>query len=125
MTTDRIKNNNKFIDNIITQEEWEKEYNKNINNIFIKYGDKLLNYTLINKNEIDYLKTGGYIKYINNLEDLIFGGILININSNFITTKKDDEFIKINKNNMIFYRNHRTLNDKTREIFITSMDKYK
>ena len=33
--------------------------------------------------------------------------------------------MKINKfKNIIFYRKHRTLEDKTREIFITSLDKY-
>jgi hypothetical protein len=124
MTTDRIKNINKFIDDIITQEEWENNKNIRINDLFIKYNKELQNYNYVLLEEINNLKIGGYIKYINEYDELYWGGALVNIDSNFIYMKKDD-IIKINKfKNLIFYRNHRTKTDKTREIFITSLDKY-
>ena len=125
MTTDRIKNINEFIDNIITQDEWEDEFNKRFELINNKYSIELENYEYINKNKIDKLKIGGYIKYINSNDELLFGGALVKISSDYIYMKKDNIIIKINKfKNIIFYRNHRTSTDKIRDIFITSMDKY-
>ena len=125
MTTDRIKNINEFIDNIITQDEWEDEFNKRFELINNKYSIELENYEYINKNKINKLKIGGYIKYINSKDELLFGGALVKISSDYIYMKKDNIIIKINKfKNIIFYRNHRTSTDKIRDIFITSMDKY-
>ena len=125
MTTDRIKNINKLIDEIITQEEWEFNKNKRINDLFIKYNKELENYNYVLPEEINNLPIGGYIKYINDYDELYWGGALVSINSDYISMKKDDSIIKINKfKNFIFYRNHRTKTDKTREIFITSLDKY-
>lgn len=124
MTTDRIKEINKFIDNIITQEEWEYNYNKRINDLILQYSKELENYNYIMKEEIDDLKIGGYIKYIDINNNLIWGGPLIKIDEQFIYMKNNN-IIKINKfKNIIFYRNHRTQNDKYRELFISSMDKY-
>ncbi len=125
MTTDRIKDINKFIDNILTQDEWEYNYNKKINKLILKYSNQLDNYNCILKEEIDDLKIGGYIKYIDTNDNLIWGGLLVKIDATFIYMKKDYNIIKINKyKNVIFYRNHRTQNDKYREIFTTSMEKY-
>ena len=125
MTTDRIKNINKFIDEIITQEEWEDAKNKRINNLFIKYNKQLENYNYVLPDEINNLTIGGYIKYINEYDELYWGGALMNINNDFIYMKNENSIIKINKfKNLIFYRKHRTKTDKTREIFITSLDKY-
>ncbi len=125
MTTDRIKDINKFIDNIITQDEWEDNFNKRFELICNKYKIELENYDYISKNNIDKLKIGGYIKYINTLDELYFGGALVKITSEYIYMKKDNIIIKINKfKNIIFYRNHRTSIDKLRDIFMTGMEKY-
>jgi hypothetical protein len=125
MTTDRIKDINKFIDSIITQEEWEYNYNKRIDNLILKYSNQLESYNYIIKDEIDDLKIGGYIKYVDINDNLIWGGLLAKIDDKFIYIKKDNDIIKINKyKNIIFYRNHRTQNDKYREIFTTSLEKY-
>jgi hypothetical protein len=125
MTTDRIKNINSFIDSIMTQDEWEENTNIRINYLIEKYNNQLEKYNYIMKDEIDNLKLGGYIKYININDDLIWGGALFKIDKNNIYMKKDNEIIKINKfKNIIFYKNHITSNDKTREIFLTSLDKY-
>ena len=125
MTTDRIKDINKFIDDIITQDEWEYNYNKRIDELMIKYSKQLEKYTYINNDEIDSLIIGGYIKYIDLYNNLFWGGLLAKIDKNFIYMKKDNKYIKIKKfKNIIFYRKHRTENDKTREIFVTGLDKY-
>jgi hypothetical protein len=126
MTTDRIKNINNFIDSIISQEEWENEYNNRINFLINKYVKQLEKFNYIIKDEIDSLKKGGYVKYINEADDLIWAGVLYKIDSNYIYTIKDNEIIKINKfKNIIFYKKHITQEDKRRDIFITSLDIYK
>ncbi len=125
MTTDRIKNINSFIDSIMTQDEWNDNINIRINYLIEKYNNQLEKYNYIMKDEIDNLKLGGYIKYININDELIWGGALFKIDRNNIYMKKDNEIIKINKfKNIVFYKNHITSNDKTREIFLTSLDKY-
>ena len=125
MTTDRIKDINRFIDDIITQDEWEYNYNKRIDELMIKYSKQLEKYTYINNDEIDSLIIGGYIKYIDLYNNLFWGGLLAKIDKNFIYMKKDNKYIKIKKfKNIIFYRKHRTENDKTREIFVTGLEIY-
>ncbi len=125
MTTDRIKNINNFIDSIISQKEWEDEYNKRIDFLINKYIKQLNKFNYIIKDEIDSLKVGGYIKYINDMDELIWAGALYKIDHNFIYTIKSNEIIKIHKsNNIIFYKNHITQQDKRRDIFLTSLDKF-
>ena len=125
MTTDRIKDINKFIDNILSQDEWEYNYNKRLDDLITKYSSQLEKYNYIIKDEIDSLIIGGYIKYIDINNNLNWGGVLAKIDSNYIYLKKYNEYIKINKfKNIIFYRNHRTKNDKYREIFVTGLDMY-
>jgi hypothetical protein len=125
MTTDRIKDINKFIDDIMTQDEYEYNYNKRLDDLIVKYSSQLEKYNYIIKDEINSLIIGGYIKYIDINNNLHWGGVLAKIDSNYIYLKKDNEYIKINKfKNIIFYRSHRTTNDKYRELFVTGLDKY-
>jgi hypothetical protein len=125
MNTDRIKNINNFVDNIINQDEWEINYNKRFDKLIIKYNNELEYYNYIKKDQINKLVIGGYIKYINMDDILLYGGALMKIDSDYLYMKKDEIIMKINKyKNIIFYRKHRTQEDKTREIFITSLDKY-
>lgn len=125
MTTDRIKYISNFVDSIISQEEWEYNYNKNIDDLITKYSKQLENYNYTITNEIDSLIIGGYIKYIDVNNNLNWGGALVKIDSSYIYLKKDGDINKINKfKNIIFYRNHRTRNDKFKELFLTALDKY-
>ncbi len=125
MTSDRIKDINKFIDEIMTQDEWEYNFNKRIDYLIKKYSIHLEKYNHVIKDEINNMIIGGYIKYIDNNDNLYWGGALAKIDDNFIYMKKENELIKINKfKNIIFYRNHRTRDDKFREIFVTGLDKY-
>jgi hypothetical protein len=125
MTTDRIKYINQFIDNIISQEEWDNECNKRINFLINKYSSQLEKFNYIIKDEIDNLKPGGYVKFIDIKDDLNWAGALYKMDDNNIYTIKENQIIKINKfKNIIFYKNHITPEDKRRDIFITSLDKY-
>jgi hypothetical protein len=125
MNTNRIKNINDFVDNIINQDDWETNYNKRFDELIIKYNNELEYYNYIKKDQINKLVIGGYIKYINIDDMLLYGGALMKIDSDYLYMKKDEIIMKINKfKNIIFYRKHRTQEDKTREIFITSLDKY-
>jgi hypothetical protein len=125
MNTNRIKNINDFVDNIINQDEWETNYNKRFDELINKYSNELEYYNYIKKDQINKLVIGGYIKYINMDDILLYGGALMKIDSDYLYMKKDEIIMKINKyKNIIFYRKHRTQEDKTREIFITSLDKY-
>ena len=125
MTTDRIKNINNFVDSIISQEEWDNEYNKRIDFLINKYIKQLSKFNYIIKDEIDCLKVGGYIKYINEIDELIWAGVLYKIDNNYIYTIKNNQIIKFNKfKNIIFYKNHITQQDKRRDIFLTSLDKF-
>ena len=125
MNTNRIKNINDFVDNIINQDEWEINYNKRFDELINKYSNELEYYNYIKKDQINKLVIGGYIKYITIDDILLYGGALMKIDSDYLYMKKDEMIMKINKfKNIIFYRKHRTREDKTREIFITSLDKY-
>lgn len=127
--TDRIDNINKFIDNIITQNEWKKNKINEFTILKEKYKTELDKYSIIEKKDINKLKIGGYVRYINLNNELKWGGILIKKikenNFNFLILKTNINIIKICfEKNIIFYQNHRTSADKMREIFISYLDKY-
>jgi hypothetical protein len=125
MTTDRIKDINRFIDEILPQKEWDDENRKRLDFLTNKYINQLDRYEYIIKDDIDKLKPGGYVKYININDELIWAGVLYKNDTNNIYTINDDNIIKINKyKNLIFYKNHITSIDKRRDIFLTSLDKY-
>lgn len=127
--TDRIDNINKFIDNIITQNEWKKNKINELTILKEKYKTELDKYSIIEKKDINKMKIGGYVRYINLDNELKWGGILIKKikenNFNFLILKTNINIIKICfEKNIIFYQNHRTSADKMREIFISYLDKY-
>ena len=115
----KLKRIDKLVENknLITDE--------NINILFRKYSKQLNDYYYID-NDVDKLKKGGYIKYINLNNDLNYGGILINIdNLNNLSKMKlilknnyTNKIYKINfLNNYIFYKSHKTQNDNFRKLF--------
>ena len=95
-----------------------------VNDIFLKYKDQLHEYEYIE--DIEDLKLGGYVRYISMDDDFRFGGILIAIynKKNLFETK----LLLKNKNNnlwnikftnyYIFYKKHKTKNDKFRNLFL-------
>jgi hypothetical protein len=134
MLTDREKAISKFVDSIIIQEEWDKNKKKHINYLKKKFNNELDKYTFINSiNELKKLKLGGYIRYINMNDEFKCGGILCKINydhtsmnhiiviSNINNGNKTYYNVSFEKN-YVFYRNHITKEDKTRELFISHLD---
>lgn len=100
-----------------------------INHIFYlktKYEDELKDYEFVDGNNIEKLKCGGYIRYVNLNDELKWGGVLVKlINNKKIESTK---LLLKNKSNKlwsiffyryyIFYKKNRTRNDKFRELFI-------
>ena len=133
MLTDREKEIHKFIDTIISEKEWNVNKNKKIKDITNKYSKELDKYKYIKSiKELNKLKLGGYIKYVNMEDELRCGGALCNIKndneihiitiSNIYNGEKCYYNICFEKN-MIFYKNHITQEDKTRELFVSYLDK--
>lgn len=120
-----------FLDNIKTQEDWETDKQKYIDNITLQYSNYLEDYKIVkDKNEYNMLKLGGYIRYIDSMDKLKWGGILIKK----IKTNDIDYMILGNTNmkritvsfyrNTIYYKMHATASDKTKKLFISYLDKY-
>lgn len=122
----RKSQNRKLIDSLINQEESEKEKEDLIDEILQKYADELKEYTFVDYDDfLLNVRLGGYIRYVNLKNELRWGGILIKI-ENFDTreplltlmnTNKRVWTIKFSKH-YIFYRPHRTYNDRLREVFM-------
>jgi hypothetical protein len=124
LNTSREKSNNNFIDSIFD------DYYTNKKKIIKIYSSELEHYTLIdNVKELYKLPLGGYIRYINSDNEIRWGGALIkitlekkdNITYNYIhilDSHKNITKVCFEKN-IMFYRNHRTSNDKLKDIFIS------
>lgn len=107
--------------------------------IFEKYRQKLKDYQYIDSTKAHLLKKGGYVYYIDQNHNLKFGGILLNfiyegryvpeVNPNCQLMK-----LKLVLRNEIgvyqlgfmkyylFFRKHRSSNDKLRELFLSTID---
>jgi len=98
------------------EEKWRSKYTEELKEyIFIPTQDDLKK----------YVKKGGYIRYVNLKGELKWGGIFVNLVQGKRTIKINLQnktykrwLISWNKN-YIFYRPHRTSNDKLRELFVS------
>ena len=98
------------------EEKWRTKYTEELKEyIFIPTQDDLKK----------YVKKGGYIRYVNLKGELKWGGIFVNLVQGKRTIKINLQnktykrwLISWNKN-YIFYRPHRTSNDKLRELFVS------
>ena len=98
------------------EEKWRSKYTEELKEyIFIPTQDDLKK----------YVKKGGYIRYVNLKGELKWGGIFVNLVQGKRTIKLNLQnktykrwLISWNKN-YIFYRPHRTSNDKLRELFVS------
>ena len=124
--TEMDYNNNDKNKKIIDYTEENNINNEiSINNLYEKYKEQLKDYFYIN-DEIDNLKLGGYVRYVNLNEELRFGGILIAIidksdlfKMKLVLKNTTNNIWKISYiNNYIFYKNHKTKNDKFRNLFL-------
>ena len=133
MRTDREIFIHRFIDNIMTQEEYEYNKQHEINKYIKTYSKELDKYDYIETiDDYNKIKLGGYIRYINFNGELKWGGFLIkkdiNISNNFnimTIANSHKQYIKVSfQNNHIFYKPHTTSTDKLKDIFISYLDKY-
>ena len=135
------KENDNIYDDIFISTEVNSIKQKKINKISNYINDIESNYLTISKlknkfknfleeyelvTDINDLKCGGYVRYITLNENLKFGGILLKISKNedlmenkLLLKNMNNKIWNINFNNYyIFYKKHKTKNDKFRNIFI-------
>ena len=103
---------------------------KNNNNYILslqeKYEIELKDYIYIHPSNVNIIKKGGYIRYINIDEEIKWGGAVINIiNINNLSKliiqlkNTNDKFWKIKFNKYyVFYKNHVTYRDTFKNLFI-------
>lgn len=97
---------------------------EHVNYLYKKYNDLLKEYEFID--DIKNLNCGGYIRYINLNDELRFGGILLKVIENddimenklFVKNTMGNTWYINFKNNYIFFKKHKTKNDKFRNLFI-------
>lgn len=120
MTANQTDNNN-YVDSVI--EPKNKSYIETLKN---KYDIELNDYFYIDESNINEMKIGGYVRYIDMNEELKWGGILINIKKKKLTKMKlvlknsTNNYWNIKyKNFYIFYKNNVSRYDKFRDLFIS------
>lgn len=128
----REKSIEKFLDSIVTQDEWEKKMQKKINYFYDKYTSELEDYIYIeNLDQYNDINVGGYIRYFNLNDELRWGGFLAkkyNFNDMNMMVLLNSAFKKNTisfEKNYIFYKKHTTQADKTRKLFLSYLEKYK
>ena len=123
--TKQEQKKNNFNTIIMNYSETQEEDNDNIiNEIFNMYSSLLNKYEYID--DLNNLKLGGYIRYINLNKEFRFGGILLKIknkddilNTKLLLKNTTNNLWEISFiNNFIFYKKHKTKNDKFRNLFL-------
>ena len=113
-----------------TQKEWDADKRKYIESIELKYKGELEDYIPIyDKKSYNFIKIGGYVRYVNSMDEIKWGGILLkkfkeNDIDYMILSNSNNKFIKVSfYRNTIFYKKHTTASDKNRKLFISYLDK--
>jgi hypothetical protein len=129
--SERENNIDKFIDSIMTQNEWEKNIKKKINYFTEKYKNELEDYIYIKNIEMyNKIPLGSYIRYFNFNNELKWGGILLKKykSNDFNIMLVINSSYKINKlsfqKNYVFYKKKISQSDKTRKLFLSFLEKY-
>jgi hypothetical protein len=126
---DRKKQISNFIDEFYNKDNWERDRDKFIEKISSKFYKELEKYIFVDN--INDIKLGGYIRYVNCDEELKWGGILKKIivendKHYLLLSNKYKQFTRVAfEYNYIFYRSIVTRADKLREIFISYLDEDK
>ncbi len=124
---DRKKEINNLVDSFC--KSWEEDRDLFIEKISKKFYKELEKYVFVDN--IDDIKLGGYIRYVNCDEELKWGGILKKIiyeNNKYylLISNKYNNLTRVSfEYNYIFYRNIITRADKLREIFVSYLDEDK
>lgn len=129
MKTDRENNINSFVDSIMTDKQWNDKRMNLINDMMKKFSVELEKYNYIAASDLNKMKLGGYVRYINFNNEIRWGGILIKIYTvddlNYMTLLSSSmkRFNICFERNYIFYKKHTTSSDKMRELFISYLTK--
>jgi hypothetical protein len=124
---DRKTQISNFIDNYYNN--WEEDKNEFIEKISNKFYKELEKYIYVDN--INDIKLGGYIRYVNSCEELKWGGIikkiiLENDKHYLLLANKYNNITRVCfEYNYIFYKKMITRSDKLREIFISYLDEDK
>lgn len=128
MLKKRLKDIDKWLEsNYKSENEYLLKLKKKEEKWRTKYTEELKEYIFIPTQDDfkKYVKKGGYIRYVNLKGELKWGGIFVNLVQGKRTIKINLQnktykrwLISWNKN-YIFYRPHRTSNDKLRELFVS------
>lgn len=130
----RLKEIDQFVNSINTQEEFDKKFKKK----HLKYKKKfneLDGYNSVyNLEDLNNLKMGGYIRYVNLNGELRYGGILIKVfkseNDNEFNIKnlmilQNSQNIKFTiswEKNYIYYKTQTKKGDNLRDLFISLLN---
>ena len=126
--SDREKNIENFLKNIISKKDWDRKINKRVNKFKKVYNKELEDYNYVyDTNELYQLKLGGYIRYFNLNKEFRWGGILLRV---YKDKKRDRDLMVLgNKNfkrsvvsfntNYVFYKNHKTQSDNYKKLFLS------
>ena len=130
----RLKEIDQFVNSISTQEEFDKKFKKK----HLKYKKKfneLDGYNSVyNLEDLNNLKMGGYIRYVNLNGELRYGGILIKVfkseNDNEFNIKnlmilQNSQNIKFTiswEKNYIYYKTQTKKGDNLRDLFISLLN---
>ena len=124
---DRKKQISNFIDNYYNN--WEEDKNEFVEKISKNFYKELEKYIFVDN--INEIKLGGYIRYVNSCEELKWGGILKKIiiendKHYLLLANKYNNLTRVSfEYNYIFYRSIVTRADKLREIFVSYLDEDK
>lgn len=124
LTATQLLNNLYIDENIKSSNNIENHYKY----LYDKYEIELDGYFIINSKNLNKMKVGGYIRYVNINDELKWGGILVKIiDPKKITRMKlcmkntSNNYWNVKfKNNYIFYKNNVSKYDKFKELFIST-----
>lgn len=131
----RLKEIDDIINSIKTQDDYDKEINLKIEELTNKFSKELENYKFVSSlDELQNLKSGGYIRYVNFNDELKFGGILLKV----FKSENNDDFNNKNllilqnsennkwtiswEKNYIFYKKQTKKGDNLRNLFISILE---
>jgi len=124
--SEREKDIDLFVDNIMTSKQWKKKIKKQVAKWYKEYPNELEDYEFIyNIEDYNKIKLGGYVRYFNLNNDIRWGGILFKKYEEkdrhlmIISNSDFKRFVVSFEKNYIFYKTHKTASDNLKKIFLT------
>lgn len=130
----RFKEIDKFVNSINTQKEFDEKFKKKHLKYKKKFNELDEYNSVYNLEDLNNLKMGGYIRYVNLKGELRYGGILIKVfkseNDNEFNIKnlmilQNSQNIKFTiswEKNYIYYKTQTKKGDNLRDLFISLLN---